>query len=67
MLERVPKGPRRVRTLFVSDVHLGTKGCQADKLLDFLRRLPTETRRTIGIGALTLGVTLIWLAARIGG
>jgi UDP-2,3-diacylglucosamine pyrophosphatase LpxH len=28
---------RRVRTLFLSDLHLGTKGCQADLLLEFLR------------------------------
>jgi UDP-2,3-diacylglucosamine pyrophosphatase LpxH len=28
---------RRYRTLFISDVHLGTKGCQAERLLDFLR------------------------------
>ena len=27
----------RVRTLFLSDIHLGSKGCQADQLLDFLR------------------------------
>jgi UDP-2,3-diacylglucosamine pyrophosphatase LpxH len=30
-------GPRRYRALFISDVHLGTKGCQAERLLDFLR------------------------------
>jgi UDP-2,3-diacylglucosamine pyrophosphatase LpxH len=30
-------GKRRFRTLFISDVHLGTRGCQAHKLLDFLR------------------------------
>jgi UDP-2,3-diacylglucosamine pyrophosphatase LpxH len=28
---------RRFRALFLSDVHLGTKGCQADKLIDFMR------------------------------
>jgi len=28
---------RKFRALFLSDVHLGTKGCQADKLIDFLR------------------------------
>jgi UDP-2,3-diacylglucosamine pyrophosphatase LpxH len=28
---------RRFRALFISDVHLGTRGCQADRLLDFLR------------------------------
>lgn len=30
-------GVRNFRTLFISDVHLGTRGCQADRLLDFLR------------------------------
>ncbi|MGA0530673.1 UDP-2,3-diacylglucosamine diphosphatase [Hansschlegelia sp. KR7-227] len=28
---------RRFRALFISDIHLGTKGCQAELLLDFLR------------------------------
>ena len=28
---------RRFRTLFISDVHLGARGSQADLLLDFLR------------------------------
>ena len=30
-------GLRRFRTLFLSDVHLGTRGCQAARILDFLR------------------------------
>jgi UDP-2,3-diacylglucosamine pyrophosphatase LpxH len=30
--------PKHVRTLFVSDIHLGTRGCQADLFLDFLDR-----------------------------
>src|SRR4051812_22860306 len=29
---------RRYRTIFLSDVHLGTRGCRSDFLLDFLRR-----------------------------
>ena len=40
--------PRRVRTLFLSDVHLGTKGCQADALLDFLRRYDADTIYLVG-------------------
>src|SRR5262249_3662272 len=28
--------PRRYRTLFISDLHLGTRGCQVTQLLDFL-------------------------------
>ena len=33
-----PQGRRRVRTLFLSDTHLGTRGCKAEFLLDFLRK-----------------------------
>lgn len=29
--------PRQFRTLFLSDIHLGTRGCQAELLLDFLK------------------------------
>ncbi len=28
--------PRRFRTLFLSDTHLGAKGCRTDRILDFL-------------------------------
>ena len=31
------EGARRYRTIWLSDIHLGTKGCRADMLLDFLR------------------------------
>jgi UDP-2,3-diacylglucosamine pyrophosphatase LpxH len=34
---RAPDNNRRLRALFISDVHLGARGCQAEKLLDFLR------------------------------
>jgi UDP-2,3-diacylglucosamine pyrophosphatase LpxH len=39
---------RHVRTLFISDVHLGTRGCQADLLLDFLRYFDAETIYLVG-------------------
>jgi UDP-2,3-diacylglucosamine pyrophosphatase LpxH len=39
---------RHVRTLFISDVHLGTRGCQADLLLDFLRYYDAETIYLVG-------------------
>ena len=48
MLERTTSGPRRVRTLFLSDVHLGTKGCQAETLLDFLRHYEAKTVYLVG-------------------
>jgi len=38
----------RTRSLFISDVHLGTKGCQADLLLDFLRYHDADTIYLVG-------------------
>lgn len=32
----------RVRTIFLSDIHLGTRGCQAERLLSFLRHHEAE-------------------------
>ena len=39
---------RRFRTLFISDVHLGARGSQADKLLDFLRTHDADTVYLVG-------------------
>lgn len=39
---------RKVRTLFISDVHLGTRGCQADALLSFLKAHEAEQIYLIG-------------------
>ena len=37
VIER-PRQTARHRTIFISDIHLGTRGCQAELLLDFLKR-----------------------------
>lgn len=37
-----------VRSLFISDVHLGTRACQADKLVDLLRAYPAQHLYLIG-------------------
>src|SRR6185312_7069704 len=39
---------RRFRTLFISDVHLGPRGSQADLLLDFLRYHDADTIYLVG-------------------
>jgi len=39
---------RPYRTLFISDVHLGTRSCQAELLLDFLRHHEAETIYLVG-------------------
>ena len=36
------------RAVFISDVHLGTAGCQAAALLDFLRHHPSDTLYLVG-------------------
>lgn len=38
----------RVRTLFISDVHLGTPGCKAEMLLEFLKRYDADTIYLVG-------------------
>jgi UDP-2,3-diacylglucosamine pyrophosphatase LpxH len=48
MLERLASAPSRVRALFLSDIHLGTRGCQADKLLDFMRHYEADTIYLVG-------------------
>ena len=40
--------PRAWRTLFISDVHLGTRGCQAELLLDFLKHNDAGTIYLVG-------------------
>jgi UDP-2,3-diacylglucosamine pyrophosphatase LpxH len=41
-------GVRRYRSVFISDVHLGTRGCQADLLLDFIRHMECDTLYLVG-------------------
>ncbi|QPH55369.1 UDP-2,3-diacylglucosamine diphosphatase [Pontivivens ytuae] len=38
----------RYRTIFLSDIHLGTRGCQAELLLDFLNGNDAETIFLVG-------------------
>ncbi len=41
-------GMPTVRSVFLSDIHLGTRACQAGRLLDFLREHPAEHLFLIG-------------------
>ncbi|GAA0761896.1 UDP-2,3-diacylglucosamine diphosphatase [Ideonella azotifigens] len=43
-----PSPRHRFRTVWISDVHLGTPGCQAQALLDFLRVTECETLFLVG-------------------
>lgn len=33
---------RQVRSIFLSDIHLGTKACQAENLLEFMKNYSSE-------------------------
>jgi hypothetical protein len=39
---------RRYRTIFISDLHLGTPGCQAEALLDFMKSHPSDYLYLVG-------------------
>jgi UDP-2,3-diacylglucosamine pyrophosphatase LpxH len=39
---------RRYRTVFISDIHLGARGCQAEILLDFIRHIECDTLYLVG-------------------
>lgn len=43
-----PHEVQKYRTLFISDVHLGTRGCQAELLLDFLKYNESEELILVG-------------------
>jgi UDP-2,3-diacylglucosamine pyrophosphatase LpxH len=46
-LLKKPK-PLRFRTIFISDVHLGTSGCQAKRLLEFLKATESDKLYLVG-------------------
>jgi UDP-2,3-diacylglucosamine pyrophosphatase LpxH len=46
--DAAPRPHLRLRSIFISDIHLGFKGCRAEFLLDFLRRV--ECRQIYLVG-----------------
>jgi UDP-2,3-diacylglucosamine pyrophosphatase LpxH len=46
--QRDDSPPTHYRSVFISDIHLGTRGCQAELLLDFLRHMTCEQLYLIG-------------------
>jgi len=46
--ERAGGARRRFRTIWISDVHLGTRGCNADMLIDFLDHVDSEHLYLVG-------------------
>ena len=46
--EPAPESRRRFRTIWISDIHLGTRGCNAELLIDFLDSTDSETMYLVG-------------------
>jgi UDP-2,3-diacylglucosamine pyrophosphatase LpxH len=42
------EGEKHFRAIFISDIHLGTPGCQAEALLEFLRTHSSDTLYLVG-------------------
>ncbi len=57
---------RYYRTIWISDVHLGTRACKAGALLDFLRRHIAETLYLVGdiVDGWNLGPSWYWSEAQ---
>jgi UDP-2,3-diacylglucosamine pyrophosphatase LpxH len=55
----------RVRTIFLSDVHLGSRACQAERLLEFLRAYAARELFLVGdiVDFEALGRSIYWTAA----
>jgi UDP-2,3-diacylglucosamine pyrophosphatase LpxH len=60
--QAAPRPNLRFRTIFISDVHLGFKGCRAEFLLDFLRRVECQQIYLVGdiIDVWSLTRTFYW-------
>lgn len=48
MQQYAPSSPLCVNTIFISDIHLGFKGCQADALLNFLESVDARKVYLVG-------------------
>jgi len=44
----VDAGPQRHRTIWISDIHLGTAGCKAEYLIEFLKHNESDTLYLVG-------------------
>ncbi len=62
MVERSTQSPLKLRSVFISDIHLGFKGCSADLLLDFLHHVDMERLFLVGdiIDVWSMKKTMFW-------
>ena len=51
---------QQVRSIFLSDIHLGTRACQANHLLEFLKEYSSEYVFLLG------DIVDLWSMSRVG-
>src|SRR5690349_364140 len=63
--ERSITARRKYRAVWISDVHLGTRGCNAEMLIDFLDHVDSDTMYLVGdiIDGWALKKRFYWPAA----
>ena len=56
----------KVRAIFISDLHLGTRHCQAERLLEFLRDYESDYLYLLGdiIDLWAMGRAIHWTPAQ---
>jgi len=62
MVDREGPAPLRMRTVFISDIHLGFRGCSAELLLDFLHHVEMDYLFLVGdiIDVWSMKKTMFW-------
>ncbi len=67
MVERNGHSPLKVRSVFISDIHLGFKGCSADLLLDYLHHVEMDYLFLVGdiVDVWSMKKTMYWPQAHI--
>ena len=66
MIGRHHPGMVQVRSIFLSDIHLGTRACQADRLIEFLRSYTAQNVFLIGdiVDFWAMRRSIVWTPAQ---
>ncbi len=52
--------------LVIEGLVLALAPSRLEDVIEAIRNIPPETRRMLGLGAVALGVTLVWIARSLG-
>lgn len=52
--------------LVIEGLAIALAPSRLEEVLDYLRQIPVDTRRMLGLGAIGLGVVLVWIARSMG-